>query len=329
MSEEIKTLTIRKLRRYEVTSDAKSLGIYLMTVLPVVALIGAGAWAAQWSLWYAALFAAPIAIFLCRCFVVEHDCGHESFFTKKRYNRTGAAIVGFFTMIPSAIWIRIHNTHHELLGNLDERHVNPEMWTMTVEEYRKCTPGKQRLYRFVRSRFMRLIITPMIWMVVARIPFTKFGTKILVNILVHDVLYAILLWYIHINGWWPEFLVLYVIPLYLFNFAASVMFYLQHQFEHTSWEYKEDWDFFTASIHGSSYVDLGPFLRWLTGNVGCHHVHHLNTRIPCYKIREATEDVDSILKMPRIHFSDMMKHFDCVLWDEDSKKLIRFSDLKK
>jgi omega-6 fatty acid desaturase (delta-12 desaturase) len=107
------------------------------------------------------------------------------------------------------------------------------------------------------------------------------------------------------------------------------MFYLQHQFEHTSWEYNEEWDFFTASIHGSSYVDLSPFLRWLTGNVGCHHVHHLNTRIPCYKIREATEDVDQILKMPRIHFGDMVKHFDCVLWDEQQKKLIRFSDLGK
>lgn len=317
------------LHEHEVTKDSKSLTIYVFTLLSFIAIISMNSLLYPLLHWYTIALAIPSGILLCRFFVIEHDCGHNSFFTKRKYNKLAGLILGFFTMVPSSIWNHIHNLHHGNVGNLDRRSSNPELWTMTVEEYVNAHFLKKLVYRIFRSKTMRLFITPLLWMIIPRIPIPQLGNKILISVIIHDIIYAIILYFILVNGQFLAFMIIYLLPVYLFNFMASIMFYLQHQYETTSWENENDWDIYSASIHGSSHVKTGRFMGWLTGNVGCHHIHHLNSKIPSYELKYATDKVSPYLEVDSIYLKELFHHLNCVLWDEKAKKLISFSELKK
>ena len=325
---ENRNLIFTILRGHEVTQDRKSLEIYLLTLFSFLAIISLNVMLYAVIQWFALLLAIPSGILLCRFFVMEHDCGHMSFFTQKNHNKRAGLILGFFTMVPSRMWNHIHDLHHGIVGNLDQRKNNPELWTMTVDEFLNASPLKRFTYRIFRSVVMRLFITPLLWMIIPRIPVPSLGAKILASVLTHNVIYALIFYWIIVNGHFLGFTIIYLLPVYLFNVMASIMFYLQHQFETTSWENDENWDLYTASIHGSSYVKTGRFMGWLTGNVGCHHIHHLNTRIPSYELPIATEKVSPYIEVDVIYLKELFHHLNCVLWDEKAKKLISFSELK-
>ena len=326
---ENKNLIFSVLREHEVTKDRKSLSIYLFTLFSFLAIVALNAFLYQYIHWLTLFLAIPSGILLCRFFVIEHDCGHNSFFTERRHNKIAGLILGFFTLVPSRVWNHIHDTHHGKVGNLDQRKANPELWTMTVTEFINASFIKRFTYRIFRSVTMRLIITPLIWMIIPRIPIPHLGLKIMTSVMAHNIIYAVILYGILVSGNFLPFAIIYLLPVYLFNVMASIMFYLQHQFETTSWENDEKWDLYTASIHGSSYVKTGRFMGWLTGNVGCHHIHHLNTKIPCYELPFATEKVSPYVDVDVIYLKELFHHLNCVLWDEEAKKLIPFSDLKK
>ncbi|MCF8329427.1 MAG: fatty acid desaturase [Crocinitomicaceae bacterium] len=317
------------LREHEVTKDRKSLAIYLFTLISFLTIIALNSFLYQFSHWLTLVLAIPSGILLCRFFVIEHDCGHNSFFTDRRHNKIAGLILGFFTLVPSRVWNHIHDAHHGKVGNLDQRKANPELWTMTVTEFINAPFLKRFGYRIFRSVIMRLLITPLIWMIIPRIPIPHLGLKIMASVMAHNIIYAVILYSILVSDNFIPFAIIYLLPVYLFNVMASIMFYLQHQFETTSWENDNNWDLYTASIHGSSYVKTGRFMGWLTGNVGCHHIHHLNTKIPCYELPIATEKVSPYVDVDVIYLKELFHHLNCVLWDEETKRLIPFSELKK
>ncbi len=318
---------ISTLRKYEVSNDQKSLGIVVFTILLHVSLLAASAVCFSISPWLSVLFWLPIGALFCRFFVLEHDTGHYSFFNKRSHNRIACAVLGVFSMLPSPLWNYIHDTHHGMLGNLNLRKNNPELWTMTVKEYEAASQKTRLAYRFIRSKFMRLGLTPFIWMLAPRIPFPMLGLKICASILLHDLIYGGILYFIIVNDLFFAFVMVYLVPYYLFNVLASIFFYLQHNYENTLWETEENWDLYNASIHGSSHLVVGKIMRWVTGNVGCHHIHHLNTKIPSYHLYEATEEANKHLDISPIYLKNMLQHFNAVLWDEESKRLISFKTL--
>lgn len=322
-------LVYSTLRQYEISNDQKSMGIFIFTILALIISVLASAYGFQQRPYLSVILIIPSAILLCRMFVLQHDCGHQSFFTYHTINTLAGAILGFLTMIPSALWNQIHNTHHGLVGNLSKRKENPELWTLTVDEYKQSSRINKLAYRIMRSIPMRLFVTPLMWILAPRIPFPHLGTRIISSIILHDIVYAFILYYIISAGHFEAFVVVYMIPLYLFNFLASIFFYLQHQYEDTSWTEKEDWDLFNASIHGSSHLIVGKFLAWVSGNVGCHHVHHLNTRIPSYQLENATQDVNRILDVEPIYLKELFRHLNCTLWDEKRGKLVSIKSISR
>tara|TARA_B100001939_G_scaffold339188_1_gene345673 strand:+ start:5402 stop:6388 length:987 start_codon:yes stop_codon:yes gene_type:complete len=327
MSNKNEVITI--LRSHEISNNQKSLFLFIQTIICLLVFVSLSVYFFHFSILLSFVISIISGLFLCRVFVLQHDACHLSLFTNKTHNRTSALILGFFSMIPSRLWNHIHNTHHGLVGNLDTRNKNPELWTMTVNEYKQSSVFKRILYRFARSVIFRLIITPALWIIAPRFPIPHLGLKINLSILTHNIFYAIILYFIIINNSFDVFAVTYLWPLYIFNFMASIMFYLQHQYENTYWEENEKWDLFEASIHGSSHLKVGKFMAWISGNVGCHHVHHLNTKIPCYKLPVATEEVNEILDIEPIVIKDLFYHLNCVLWDSKRNKLISFKELNE
>lgn len=324
-----RNIIIKKLRGFEVINDSKSIKIFAFTLLMLLVLLTSSSIVYEYNKWFSSLFWIPSGVILCRFFALQHDCGHFSFFSNKKYNKIGGVILGFFTSVPSLAWNSLHDSHHGFVGNLDKRKNNPDVWILTVKEYENSSLLKKIIYRFLRTYFIRLFIVPILWVIASRIPFYHMGIKVFVQILIHNFLYAIIIYFTIVNGVMLEFLFVYLIPLYLFLFLAAIMFYLQHQYEDTYWENDENWDLYEASMHGSSYIKFKPVLRWITGNVGCHPVHHLNTKIPSFELQHATDAVEGDFTSTRIELKQYFKCLRCVLWDESAKKLISFSDLKK
>ena len=149
------------------------------------------------SIWWSVLMIPGITAFLCRSYVIEHDCGHQSFFRKKSSNAFVGNIFGFMNLIPYEMWKYIHDSHHNHVGNLDKRHLNPELWTMTVNEYNVSSKKKKVLYHMIRSKASRLIFAPwLIFAVIFRIPHKRLDRPALISVIVYDLLYVVVIYFV-------------------------------------------------------------------------------------------------------------------------------------
>ena len=117
------------------------------------------------------------------------------------------------------------------------------------------------------------------------------------------------------------------VPIALVAATAGVwLFYVQHQFEHTVWDADADWRFHDAALHGSSYYDLPLVLRWFTANIGIHHVHHLASRIPFYRLPEVMRARPELAKVGRMTLGQSLATVRLRLWDEDKRRMLTFRD---
>jgi omega-6 fatty acid desaturase (delta-12 desaturase) len=119
------------------------------------------------------------------------------------------------------------------------------------------------------------------------------------------------------------------VPITLMAATAGVwLFYVQHQFEETHWSEQGDWSFQHAALHGSSHYDLPAPLRWITGNIGIHHIHHLAATIPFYRLPEVLRDHPDLRDVSRITLLDSFRCVKLVLWDESARRLVSFRDAR-
>jgi omega-6 fatty acid desaturase (delta-12 desaturase) len=317
----------RILNRYREPSRLRSLVELAITVLPLVAL-----WVAMWAAvayvgyWLALLIAIPAAGFLVRLFMIQHDCGHGAFFPHKQVNDWIGRVIGILTMTPYDFWRRSHSMHHATSGNLDRRGMG-DIDTLTVREYR----GRSRLgrlqYRLYRHPLVMFGFGPAyLFLLQHRLPvgMMRGGWLPWVSTMATNAAMAlaagILIWFIGLQA----FLLVHL-PIMLLAASLGVWrVYVQHQFEHTSWHHNTNWDVHNAALHGSSHYDLPPVLRWFTANIGIHHVHHLCSRIPYYRLPSVLRDHPELGNIGRLTLAQSLGCVRLTLWDEDRRQLVSF-----
>jgi len=300
-------------------------------------LLWAAGWAAMyWSMitvgyWLALLFALPTALLSVRIFILHHDCGHGSFFPSNRWNTWVGSVLGLLVVTPYHTWKRQHATHHAHNGNLDHRGIG-DIDTATIREYMAMSKRDRLLYRLYRSPLVLFGIGP-IWQfaIMQRIPSTipKSWKKERRNIWMTNFILLGLAVALVTLGDWRVVVMLY---LPVMAIAASVgvwLFYVQHQFNPTYWEKSEDWDYHTAAVDGSSHYDLPRWLHWLTANIGYHHIHHLDSRIPNYRLPKVHQECEPLQKADRLKLWQSLSCANLKLWDEDSHRLVSFREGKK
>ena len=319
---------IKELRPFCKKDISKARMQFFVTVFMLYSLFVINFFVYDISIYLSLILAPAITAFLCRCHVILHDCGHQSFFRSKLTNAIAGNIITFPIMIPYGTWKYIHENHHMYVGNLDKRELNPEVWTMTVNEYIASPFYKKLLYRFFRSRFSKFFVTPwLMFGIILKIPNPKFDKKANLSVIIYNVLYVAILVFLLSFMSFQKLFFIYLIPLLFFYFIASYVFYIQHQFEDTYWENNTEWSFEDAGFKGSTYITSPAWFSWISGNVGSHNIHHLISAIPNYNLPKAQKSLENILEFKPITLYESYKLFDYKLWSEDKKKLVKFSDI--
>ncbi len=293
-------------------------------------------WAAMlWSLdvSYALtlVLALPAACMLMRLFIIQHDCGHGSFFRSARANHVVGFLLGIVTLTPYHYWRRTHSIHHATSGDLDNREFG-DIHTLTVREYRALPLWKRFRYRLYRNPVTLFVIGPAYQFIVKhRLPldtppgWKKEWASILWTNLAIAAVVALGMWTIGLGS----FLAVQL-PITLVSGTIGVwLFYVQHQFEDTYWRDHPEWSFHAASLEGASFYDLPRWLHWFSGNIGYHHIHHLASRIPNYRLRECMEQVPELQHVTRLTIGESLRTARLKLWDEERRKLVGFGDLER
>jgi len=280
--------------------------------------------------WLTLLLALPAAGLLTRLFIIQHDCGHGCFFRTPRANHVVGFLLGVVTLTPYQYWRRTHALHHAGSGDLDRRDFG-EIHTLTVREYQALSRRGRLGYRLYRNMFVMLVIGP-VWQFVFkhRLPIDtpRDWKREWRSVMLTNLGIAAVLTFAALTLGLGRFALVHL-PIVVFGGALGVwLFYVQHQFEDTYWEEHESWDFHRAGAEGSSFLDLPRWLHWFTGNIGYHHVHHLSSRIPNYSLRRCMEENPELSAVTRLTWRHSFACARLKLWDEESRRLVAFADLR-
>jgi omega-6 fatty acid desaturase (delta-12 desaturase) len=320
------------LLRYREPSHWRSAIEIAISFGPLAAL-----WAVMWLSysfgfwWVTLLLAVPAAGFLVRLFMIQHDCGHGAFFRHRLANDWIGRVLGVLTLTPYDFWRRSHAIHHATSGSLERRGIG-DIDTLTVREYLALSRWGRLRYQLYRHPAIMFGVGPAYLFILRhRLPigrmrggWTPWLSTMATNAAAGAIV-AVLIWLIGVG----PFLLVHL-PIMLLAATMGVwLFYVQHQFEQTTWATNETWNLQEAALHGSSYYVLPGILRWFSANIGIHHVHHLCSRIPYYRLPRVLHENPELGTIGRLTLWDSIKCVRLALWDERDQRLISFRELRE
>jgi omega-6 fatty acid desaturase (delta-12 desaturase) len=317
-----------RLARYEQANRGRALLDLATSAPPYLALSAGMYFALGFSYLLVLALALPAAVCLVRTFIVFHDCSHGSFLPSRRANAWLGTALGLLLYSPFVRWRHDHAIHHATSGDLARRGTG-DIRTLTLAEYR-ALPWRGRLgYRLVRNPLVMFVLGPIVAMVVgprivARGARPRMRRSVLTTNLALAVLVGGLCWLIG----WRAYVLVAAPPALLAGSIGIWLFYVQHQFEHAYWESGQTWSYADAALRGSSYLKLPAPLRFCTGNIGYHHVHHLSARIPNYNLRRAHEENPIFHDVPTLSLWDGLQAVRLKLWDQDRGRMVTFAQAK-
>ena len=266
----------------------------------------------------------PAAAFLVRIFILFHDCAHGAFYRSKRANMFFGYLLGVLVFTSFEDWRFIHLRHHGTYANLDARGFG-DIWTMTLKEYENSPKFKRLLYRLYRSPWVLIGLGALFnFLLHNRIADLRAKRKERVGVILTNLLIvAVALTAAQVIGW-STYLLIQLPVLFLAGGAGIWLFYVQHQFVGGYWAKKKDWEPLRAAMEGSSYYKLPNVLRWFSGNIGYHHIHHLSPTIPNYRLKKCFDAIEPLQTIEPVTLSQSLSCFRLKLWDEELQKMVAF-----
>ncbi len=288
-------------------------------------------WGLENMPWLSVALTLPLALLLVRSFIFQHDCGHGSFFASQKANDTLGCVLGVLTLTPYHYWLRTHAIHHATSGNLSKRGTG-DIWTLTLKEYAALSKKQRFGYHLYRSPIVLFGVGALFhFFVFHRWPtnMESHWKKERRGVILTDIaLVAGIAGLCALVGW-QQFLLIQVPATALSCGLGVWLFYVQHQYEDTYWVEAKDWEFERAGLDGSSYFRLPKVIQWFTGNIGLHHVHHLSSRVPNYRLEACMRAYPALQEPRTITFRSSFKCAGLKIWDEAERKLISFRDARE
>ena len=311
--------------------------------------------------WCLAVAIPLIGLFTLRSFALMHECGHCSVFRTPSLNRISGFVLGVIVGMPQFVWSQNHQFHHAHNGDW-ERYRGP-LTTASVAEFAAMSPGQQLRYQRRRS----LLLAPLgglAYLVVnPRITWLRGCWSFLVHITRHwaqaptaplrrhaatfrtqrwnsrrefwdmtwNNLVLLTLWVLMCQAAGPlRFFGVYLAALALAGGAGIVLFTVQHNFEHSYASASSAWDPIAGAVRGTSYLVLPPWLNWITVNIAYHHIHHLSSRIPNYRLARCHEEnQDLFSQVVRLRLWQIPGALKCILWDEAARRIISVAEYRR
>ncbi len=281
------------------------------------------------SYWLTLALAVPASGFLVRTFIIFHDCGHGSFFKSQKANDIVGMLSGLFTLTPYYEWRHNHAIHHATGSDLDNRGVG-DVWMLTVKEYLERSRWGRFVYRFYRNPLVMFVIGPLFMFLIShRFASSNSGPRERKSVLWTNIALALV---IAVVGYGIGFipLVLVFLPtIWIAGASGLWLFYVQHQYRGVYWARHHEWSFFDSALKGSSFYRLPKILRWFSGNIGFHHIHHLSPRVPNYSLSKCQKEIPLFWSVAPVTFFASFHSLRLRLWDEDEHVLVGFGKVRE
>jgi omega-6 fatty acid desaturase (delta-12 desaturase) len=285
----------------------------------------------QWSFWLMLVVALPTGLLMTRAFVLQHDCGHGSFFNSRRANDTVGRLLGYLTFTPYEYWRKSHALHHATSGDLGSRGFG-DIATLTLKEYYELSPKSRFGYWLYRHPIVMFGLFPFLLFVVRfrfhyrnerkfqKDRWSVYRTNFFLGLLIALGCFTV---------GWKAYFAIQLAVLLMGGTIGVWLFYVQHQYEDTYWAQPEEWNYFEAAILGSSHFRMPKVLQWFSGNIGIHHVHHLCPAIPNYKLQQAHDETPEFQVAPKIGLWTSIRSAWLAVWDEETRTLISFREARR
>jgi len=316
-------------KRYQQPSVPRAVWQMVNTFGPYGLLWWAMYYTKDVSWWLTIPLAVLAGAFLIRVFIIFHDCGHGSFFASRTANTVVGFFAGLLTLTPYHHWRWEHSVHHATSGNLDERGMG-DIWTLTVREYLAASRWKKLAYRLARNPVLLFGVAPLfIFVIWQRIP-TK-SARPREKWSVHLMNLALVVKAVALSRvfGWQAYLAIQLVAMMVAGGAGLWMFYVQHQFEDVYWEHDAKWDHTAAALEGSSFYKLPRLLQWFSGNIGFHHIHHLNANIPNYNLERCHRACPQFQAVQPLTLRTSLKSLRLRLWDEQERRMVGYDHLRR
>ncbi len=314
------------LKKYQHPERIKSVWQLLNTLLPyffmwylMVRSIQLG-----YPYFYTLLLAVPAAAFLVRIFILFHDCVHGSFFPSKQANSILGYLLGVLVFTSFEDWRFCHLRHHASYANLDARGFG-DIWTITIDEYRDMTKPGQLIYRLYRNPVVMIGLGALFtFLYQNRLPSRTVKRKEKISTVFTNLMIVSLAISASFLMGWKTYLLIQIPVIWLAGAAGIWLFYVQHQFPGGYWARKKNWNRLRAAMEGSSFYKLPALMRWVSGSIGFHHIHHLSPKIPNYQLKKCYEAVPELKERKPVFFLESLSFIKLKLWDEYRQKMIGF-----
>ncbi len=318
----------KALRRYTLPDTKRSLaqtaialGMYLASVtLMIILLLN------QVPAGIVVLISLLTSVIVVKLFIIFHDCCHISYLKSRRACFWLGHFLGILTFTAYSDWQRTHAIHHRFMANLERRGVG-DVWLMTLDEYRQAGRLKQLQYRLYRHPLVILFISaPFLFVILNRFPSWGFRRKEMQSVLLTNIMIALMIVLVSLAVGWKGYLLIFLPMMLGASIQGVWLFYVQHQFRRVYWAHNEEWNHYRAAMEGSSFYMMPAILRWVSGNIGYHHIHHLAPRIPNYRLKECFDEVPALREIDPVPCLSGLWNISLSLWDEQSGRLVSFRE---
>jgi len=296
--------------------------MYSLTTLVILMASFSGIFIFE-NLWLRMACSIASGLLMVRMFVIYHDHQHHTILHRSVAANILFKLYGVFILAPASIWKRSHDYHHNHNCKLFSASIGSYP-IMTKQKFLQSTPAERRAYLAVRHPltiffgYYTMFIYGMCVNSFLSAPRRHWDS--LIALIVHAGASALIFVYLG----WLAWLLSFVVPFMLAFMLGAYLFYAQHNFPGVTFREKEEWCYEEAAISSSSYMVMNPFWKWVTANIGYHHVHHLNARIPFYRLPEAMAAIPELqqAKTTSLHPMDIIACFKLKIWDPEKNAMV-------
>lgn len=261
-------------------------------------------------------------LLIVRMFVIYHDYVHEAILQHSLLAKCIFTLFGMYVLAPTGIWRRSHNHHHNHNSKLFSASIGSYP-VFTKSKFEKCSSWEKRRYLIIRHPITILFgyLSTFMYGMCIQSMINSFRKHVdsLYALLLHFSVQCIILYFFG----WQSFLLFSLVPHFISGAFGAYLFYVQHNFPGVTFCGDAEWTYEGAAMDSSSYIELNPFLQWVTANIGYHHIHHLNARIPFYRLPEVMGHYKELQNPKKISFmpGDIIACLKLKVWDHEKKQM--------